>query len=187
MRSPYWAESGEKGETMSSGFKLGQGRGMTPEELRAFLMETKIFAKLGTLGEDGWPNVNPAWYEYDGEAFWLVTKELAGFCRNMRRDPRVTICIDNPEPPYRRVMVRGRAEFPEGNWIELARRMVLRYLGPEGMDYFEATLDLPRVLVRVVPERVTSWDGGGVDRTFTKPARWHEVTPDQSVEDAASS
>ena len=172
---------------MSSGFKLGQGRGMTPEELRAFLTETKIFAKLGTLGDDGWPNVNPAWYEYDGEAFWLVTKELAGFCRNMRRDPRVTICIDNPQPPYRRVMVRGRAEFPDGDWIDLARRMVLRYLGPEGIDYFEATLDLPRVLVRIVPERVSSWDGGGVDRTFTKPSRWHEVTPGQSVEDAASS
>ena len=95
---------------MSSGFKLGKGRGMKPDELHAFLTETKIFAKVGTIGEDGWPNVNPAWYEYDGESFWLVTKELAGFCQNMRRDPRVTLCIDNPETPYRRVMVRGRAE-----------------------------------------------------------------------------
>jgi len=117
-----------------NGFKLGQGRGMTPAELHAFLTETKIFVKVGTIGEDGWPNVNPAWYEYDGECFWLVTKELAGFCRNMRHDPRVTLCIDNPETPYKRVMVRGLAEFVDGDWVELARRMVLRYLGPGGMD-----------------------------------------------------
>src|SRR5207245_141527 len=84
-------------------------------------------------------------------------------CRNMRRDPRVTLCIDNPGPPYKRAMVRGRAEFVEGDWVDLARRMVLRYLGPEGMDYFEATLDLPRVLVRIRPELVSSWDGGGIE------------------------
>ena len=172
---------------MSNGFRLGKGRGMTPEALRSFLTETRIFVKVGTIGEDGWPNVNPAWYEYDGECFWLVTKELAGFCANMRRDTRVTLCIDNPEPPYKRVMVRGRAEFVDGDWVELARRMVLRYLGPEGMNYFEATLDLARVLVRIRPERVSSWDGGGVDRTFTKPARWHDVARGQRLEEAAAS
>jgi PPOX class probable F420-dependent enzyme len=171
---------------MSSGFRLGKGRGMTAEELHEFLTQTRIFVKVGTLGEDGWPNVNPAWYEYDGECFWLVTKELAGFCANMRRDPRVTLCIDNPEPPYKRVIVRGRAEFVDADWVELARRMVLRYLGPGGMDYFEATLDLPRVLVRIRPQHVSTWNGGGVDRTFRKPARWHEVDPGQSLEEAAA-
>lgn len=152
---------------MSTGFQLGTGRGLTPEELHAFLTETRIFAKVGTVGEDGWPNVNPAWYEYDGTSFWLVTKELAGFCRNLRRDPRVTLCIDNPETPYRRVMVRGTAEVVEGDWVE-------------------PTLDLPRVLVRIRPQHVSSWNGGGIDRTFTKPARWHEVAPGQSIEAAVA-
>ena len=36
-----------------SGFNLGKGRGMTPAELRSFLTETKIFAKVGTIGDDG--------------------------------------------------------------------------------------------------------------------------------------
>lgn len=173
---------------MAEKFPLGKGRGLAPDELREFLTESAIFVKIGTISEDGWPAVNPAWYEYDGEAFWLITKELTGFCQNMRRDPRVTLCIDNPQPPYKRVMVRGRAEFLEDeDWEEMGRRMVLRYLGPQGMDYFEATLDLPRVVVRIVPERVTSWNGGGVDRTFTKPSRWHDVAPGQKLEEAASS
>ena len=175
------------GRPVSGEFPLGRGRGLAPDEMRAFLSETRIFAKVGTLGEDGWPNVNPAWYEYDGDSFWLVTKELAAFCQNMRRDPRVTLCIDNPEAPYKRVMVRGRAEFVDGDWVDLCRRMVLRYLGPEGLPYFEATLDLPRALVRVRPERVTSWNGGGIDRTFSRPARWHDVMPGQPVETASGS
>lgn len=170
---------------MTSTFPLGSGRAMGPEELHEFLTQTKIFVKLGTLGPDGWPAVNPAWYEYDGEFFWLITKELTGFCQNLRRDPRVSLCIDNPEPPYRRVIVRGHAEFVEGDWVEMGRRMVLRYLGPQGLDYFEATLELPRVLVRIHPERVSTWNGGGIDRTFFKPSRWHDVREGQSLEDAA--
>ena len=74
---------------MSSGFKLGKGRGMTPEELHEFLTETRIFVKVGTIGPDGWANVNPAWYEYDGESFWLVTKELAAIREGERRAAEV--------------------------------------------------------------------------------------------------
>jgi hypothetical protein len=84
-------------------------------------------------------------------------------------------------------MVRGRAEFVDEDWVEWARRMVLRYLGPQGMDYFEATLGFPRELVRIWPERISTWNGGGFDRTFSKPAVWHDVNPGQAVEEAADS
>lgn len=170
---------------MPSKFPLGRGRAMTPEELHEFLTQTRIFVKIGTIGPDGWPAVSPVWYEYDGESFWLITKELTGFYQNMRRDPRVTLCIDNPEPPYKRVLVRGRAEFVEGDWVEMGRRMVIRYLGPPGLDYFEATLELPRALVRIRPESVSTWNGGGIDRTFFQPTRWHDVRPGQPLEEAA--
>jgi PPOX class probable F420-dependent enzyme len=167
-------------------FPLGQGQRLTPEELHEFLTGTKIFVKVATIGPDGWPAVSPSWYEYDGEAFWIVTKKLAGFCQNMLRDPRVTLLIDNPEPPYKRVIVRGRAEAVErDDTYELGRRLVLRYLGPQGLDYFEATGDLPRIVIRIVPEQVTSWNGGGVDRTFFKPSRWHDVPAGESLEEAA--
>jgi hypothetical protein len=40
--------------------------------------------------------------------------------------------------------------------------------------------------MRVRPDRITSWNGGGVDRTFSKPAIWHDVAPGQPLEDAVS-
>ncbi|GAC1629343.1 MAG: hypothetical protein NVS4B2_11350 [Chloroflexota bacterium] len=160
-----------------SKFELGHGRGLHPDELTAFLTETKIFAKVATTNADGWPYVNPVWYEYDNGAFYIVTKELAGLTQNLRRDPRCSILIENPEPPYKRVVVMGTAEFVDESWVDRARRMVLRYLGEGGLDYFEATLNLPRVTIRVQPIKQTSWNGGGVDRTFHRPTQWHNVSP----------
>jgi len=162
-------------QRVSENFPLGQGRGMTPEELKEFLTGTAIFLKIATIDEEGWPYINPVWYEYQDGAFYIVTKELAGLVKNLRRDPRAALLIDNPTTPYRRVIARARAEFLEGDWVPYARRMVLRYLGEPGLAYFQATLNLPRVLIRFVPERITSWNGGGVDRTFFRPTRWHDV------------
>ena len=170
---------------MAEKFPLGKGRGLTPEELHEFLTQTAIIAKVGSIDADGYPAVHPVWYEYDGAAFYLVTKELTGFCQNLRRDPRTSLCIENPQLPYKRAIVRGTAEFIEEDWGPRARRMVLRYLGEEGMAYFEATLDLARVPIRIRPERFSSWNGGGVDRTFWKPAVWHDVAEGQPLEEAA--
>jgi PPOX class probable F420-dependent enzyme len=163
-------------------FELGKGRGMRPEELHSFLTETKIFAKVATTNADGWPYVNPVWYDYDDGAFYIVTKELAGLTQNLRRDPRCSILIDNPEPPYKRVLVMGEARFVEEDWVGRGRRLVLRYLGEAGLDYFEATLNLPRVTIRVDPIKLTSWNGGGVDRTFHEPTRWHDVAQGDQLE-----
>lgn len=166
-------------------FELGKGRGMRPDELHEFLTETKIFAKVATINPDGWPYVNPVWYEYDDGKFYIITKELAGLTQNLRRDPRCSILIENPEPPYKRVLVMGEAEFVDEDWVERARGMVLRYLGEGGLDYFEATRNLPRVTIRVNPIKVTSWNGGGVDRTFHEPTRWHDVRQGDRLEASA--
>ena len=59
-------------------------------------------------------------------------------------------------------------------WHEPVRRMVLRYLGPEGMAYAESTFDFPRVAFKVWPVKQSSWNGGGFDRTFHRETVWHE-------------
>lgn len=163
-------------------FELGKGRGMTPDELHDFLTNTRIFAKVATTSPDGWPHVNPVWYEYENGTLYIITKELAGLTQNLRRDPRTSILIENPEPPYKRVLIKGRAAFVDEAWVERARRMVLRYLGEGGLDYFEATLNLPRVTIRVTPLKLTSWNGGGIDRTFHQPTHLHDVQEGEQLE-----
>lgn len=37
--------------------------------------------------------------------------------------------------------------------------MARRYLGKRGPDYLDNTLDRPRYMVRLAPEKITSWEG----------------------------
>jgi PPOX class probable F420-dependent enzyme len=153
------------------------GRGMTQEELAEFLTTGRRFAKIATVNEDGYPTVSPVWYTWDGESFLIVSKERTGMVKNLRRDPRCGILIDNPELPYKRVSAKGDIEFlgEDFDYIEPMKEMILRYLGPEGMEYGESTFQFPRVPFRVHPVKMTSWNGGGFDRTFTRDTVWTDV------------
>lgn len=152
------------------------GRGMTPEEITEFLQSGRIFAKIATVNENGYPQVSPVWYTWDGESFLIVSKERTGMVKNLRRDPRCGILVDNPELPYRRVSAQAEVEFLEDfEYIEPMREMILRYLGPEGMAYGESTFEFARTPFKVHPVRMTSWNGGGFDRTFNKDTVWNEV------------
>jgi PPOX class probable F420-dependent enzyme len=140
-------------------------RGMSGAELGAFLAEPWN-AKIGCLTADGAPYVVPTWYEWDGTDFWLVPRARSAWARYLQRDPRVCLCIDEDGGEHRRVLVQGLAEVVEtpnvgGRWVSVAERMAARYLGTEdGPRYLVPTLDRPRWLIRVRPDRMTTWAGG---------------------------
>jgi PPOX class probable F420-dependent enzyme len=159
-----------------------RGRGMTPEERDEFLFSGAKFAKIATTTEDGWPTVSPVWYEWDGSSFLVVGKERTGYVRNLRRDHRCGVLVENPGLPYARVSVLAIAEFlpDDFDWKTPAHRMVLRYIGEKGLDYAKATFEFPRVSLRLWPKRTSTWNGAGFDRTFHRDTVWHEVqTPPQ--------
>ncbi|HWO70032.1 MAG TPA: pyridoxamine 5'-phosphate oxidase family protein [Actinomycetota bacterium] len=153
------------------------GRGMTVEERDAFLNEGAKFLKIATTDEAGWPTVSPVWYLWDGSSFLVVGKEKTGYIKNLRRDPRCGGLVENPTLPYKRVSFKGVVEFlPEDfDWKSPAREMILRYIGPEGLAYGEATFDFPRVPIRIWPKLMSTWDGGGFDRTFHRETVWHAL------------
>ena len=147
------------------------GSALTAEELREFLAGPWI-CKLGTLTPEGYPAVNPVWYEYDGHGYTLVGRERSAWVGHIRRDGRVGLCIDDSGGAHTRVLVQGRAEIVEGPsvrgpWLPVARRMAARYMGGEsGAAYMERTLDFPRYSIRVHPERTTTWRGGWAPRYY---------------------
>jgi Pyridoxamine 5''-phosphate oxidase. len=154
-----------------------EGRGFTPEERDAFLTSGRLFAKIATVNEDGVPAISPVWYTWDGESFLVVSKERTGMVKNLKRDPRCGLLVDNFELPYMRVSVQGEIEFlgEEFDYVPPMMDMARRYLGEEGLPYAESTLVFPRVPFKVWPTRMTSWNGGGFDRTFQKDTVWTEV------------
>ncbi len=134
-------------------------------DLDAFLSQG-IVARVATLDEQGWPYVVPAWFEWEPNEgiFWLIARKKSAWATHMQNDARVALSIDDEGAPYRKLQLQGRAEIVEepnvgGAWVEIANRMAVRYLGEHGPDYLVPTLDKPRWLIKIVPERVQTWQG----------------------------
>lgn len=147
---------------------------MNDEERAAFLARP-VIARLGCLDDDGWPYVVPVWFEYADGGFYLVPRARSDWARYLERDGRASLCIDDSELPYRRVIARGRAEVIEtpnvgGRWVEFGTRMARNYRGEEGLAYIARTKDEPRWLLFVRPERMTSTTGGWATRY--KHSQW---------------
>ena len=72
------------------------------------LLETKAFAHLATLMPDGSPQVTPVWVDlHDG---YVRVNSAKGRMKdkNMRRDRRVSLSIQDPQNPYRYLEIRGK-------------------------------------------------------------------------------
>ena len=67
---------------------------MSEEELRAFLAEHKVM-QVATIGPRGRPHVVPLWYVPDGLELRGWTYAKSQKARNLERDPRATVAIED--------------------------------------------------------------------------------------------
>jgi nitroimidazol reductase NimA-like FMN-containing flavoprotein (pyridoxamine 5'-phosphate oxidase superfamily) len=147
----------------------GKVGGMDTGEVEAFLA-TGVVMRLACLDEDGFPYVFPVWYEWSDGVFWVIARKKSKWAELLVADPRVGFTIDLTDS-LEKVMGRGRAELVEepnvgGRWVQIAERMSLRYLGPNGPSYLTPTLNQPRWLFKITPERVKTWQGVGWARKY---------------------
>jgi general stress protein 26 len=141
----------------------GKVGGMTDADLQEFL-GGGVVCRLSCLDADGWPYTVPVWFEYSAGGFYVIPRERSVWARHIQQNPRVCLCIDEPAPTLRKVLVRGEARIVEepnvgGKWVEIANRMSYRYLGEHGPDYLVPTLNEPRWLIFVQPQKLTTWQG----------------------------
>ena len=63
---------------------------------------------LSTIMADGSPQVTETWVDTDGEH--VIINTVVGYvkARNIERDPRVAVAIQDPDDPFRYIQVRGR-------------------------------------------------------------------------------
>jgi PPOX class probable F420-dependent enzyme len=107
---------------------------MTADELPAFLTAGRRRATIATLMADGHPHAVPVNFVFHDETISFLTSLGSIKGRNLTRDPRVAITIEDDEHPCAFVAVRGRAELTEDHnqCVEAGTRLGRRYLGPEG-------------------------------------------------------
>jgi PPOX class probable F420-dependent enzyme len=119
------------------------------------LFQKKAFASLATLMPDGRPQVTPVWCDFDGAHVLVNSAKGRMKDRNMRRDPRVSLSIQDPDNPYRYLEVRGRvAEITEEGAGAHIDKMAKKYLNLDQYPYRQP--GEVRVLYKIQPEHITS-------------------------------
>jgi PPOX class probable F420-dependent enzyme len=113
---------------------------MNGEEVRAFLTALPPHTgKLATVRADGRPHLAPVWYDVDRDGtlvFNTGASTVKG--RNLQRDPRASLCVDDEQPPFSFVVVEGVAELSDdlADVRAWATRIGGRYMGPERAEEY---------------------------------------------------
>ena len=124
-------------------------------EKYADLFEKQAFGNLGTLMPDGSPQVTPVWVDYDGKYVRVNSAKGRVKDKNMRRDGRVSIALQDPANPYRYLEVRGKVvEITENGADDHINKLSQKYLGKPVYPFRQP--GEVRVLYKIEPQRVSS-------------------------------
>ncbi len=119
------------------------------------LFEKQAFGNLGTLMKDGSPQVTPVWVDYDGKHVRFNSAKGRVKDKNVRRDPRVSISLQDPANPYRYLEIRGRVvEITEKSADDHINKLSQKYLGKPVYPYRQA--GEVRVTYKIEPQKISS-------------------------------
>lgn len=157
---------------------------LSPEEREDFLTNYDWLIKIAGVKEDGWPYVVPVWYLWEDGAFWAVGRKRSGWVQDLIRDPRCAICIEEREIPpaggNRKVLAQCSAEVVDGpcvaegsEWVKVAEKMALKYVGPDGPAALARSYEWERYLVKLTPRdgKITTFQGVDWHRRYFDPGQ----------------
>jgi len=132
---------------------------MTKDEIKKFLLQGTFTGKLGTINKDGTPHVVPIWYTIDEEDKIIFnTGDKSVKAKNIRRDNRVRLCVDDQAPLFSFVTIDGIAELISSERSEVykwAKIIAARYMGNDKSEvYGRRNSAEGELLIKIKPVRV---------------------------------
>ena len=136
---------------------------LSKDELRSYI-ESSMTAIVGTVNHDGWPHVVPMWYGVIDGLIHMHTYKSSQKVKNLERDPRGSILIEDGTryDELRGVFMRGHFELIDDQ--ELCYRIGIlnaaKYMDSDD-EQAGAVVRYPvrkRVALVFHPEKVSSWD-----------------------------
>ncbi|HXS60720.1 MAG TPA: PPOX class F420-dependent oxidoreductase [Candidatus Sulfopaludibacter sp.] len=131
---------------------------MNPDEINRFLMKGTFTGKLGTINKDGSSHITPIWYILDENNYITFTTYFKSVkAKNLIRDSRISICVDDQTPPFSFVLVNGSAKVfsqPE-DLLRWTTKISERYMGKElSLEYGKRNAIEGELLVKVIPTKI---------------------------------
>jgi PPOX class probable F420-dependent enzyme len=125
-----------------------------PEQFKDLFAKV-AFAHLATLMADGSPQVTPVWVDYDGAHVRVNSAKGRVKDKNMRRNKRAALSIQDPDNPYRYLAIRGEvAEITENGADAHIDALAKKYLGKERYP-FRSPGEV-RVIYKIRPDKVST-------------------------------
>ncbi|MGW0766833.1 PPOX class F420-dependent oxidoreductase [Streptomyces sp. NPDC002676] len=119
------------------------------------LLDGPVFIVVGTIQPDGSPQLSPVWVKRDGDQILFSTTVDRRKKKNLDRDPRVSVVVQDPEMPYVYGEIRGTAELSTDGARELIDELSMKYTGKKYAEFNPASAgDADRVVVRITPKKV---------------------------------
>lgn len=136
---------------------------LSEHEIVGFVARSRT-ATMATLGPTGVPHLVAMWFAVIDGQVWFETKRKSQKAQNLRRDPRMTVLIEDGQTydTLRGVSLEGEGLIvndADALW-KVGVSMWERYTGPyfEGVRPFVEQLLHNRLAVRLDVKRTRSWD-----------------------------
>jgi DNA-binding IclR family transcriptional regulator/nitroimidazol reductase NimA-like FMN-containing flavoprotein (pyridoxamine 5'-phosphate oxidase superfamily) len=147
--APYRAQPGEALQATAS---------LDDEQISAFL-RGPYTARLACIRPDGRPHVIPVWQEWQAGSFTVIAWRGSQWADYLQANPNVSLTVDEPWSPLRRVVVSGSARALELTPAEIDRllqRMTRRYLGRATAPGLGRQVERA---FRIRPDALRGWQG----------------------------
>ena len=143
---------------------MPQAPGMTLAEAEDFLAKQKTPMRLGTVDENGDPQIHPVWYHFASGRLYLMSDKNVRKIRNIRRKSNVYFSVDTDATPNKGVKGKGTATIltDSNKMVPIAEKIVTKYLGDSKSGYGKGMMESVRngkeVVVEIVPKYYSVWD-----------------------------
>lgn len=125
-----------------------------PEQFKD-LFSKVAFAHLATVMPDGRPQVTPVWFDYDGSHIRVNSAKGRVKDKNMRRNKKVALSIQDPDNAYRYLAVQGEiAQITEEGADAHIDQLAKKYLGKDKYPFRGA--GEVRVIYKIRPDKVST-------------------------------
>ena len=133
---------------------------MTQKAIAQFLKEDRI-GVLGINREGSPPQQVPVWFLFEDGVIWMMSEKRVPKIENLKKDPRVSLCVDESTFPYQAVVAYGTLTLSEEDVKERRSAIASMYLGTvKGEAYANEPRPKGVILLRLEPDHFYSFDDG---------------------------